>query len=773
MGFLGRLRSFFSATPSISWSALVGYDLFISYRRSDATPYALALFEALSKADFRCFLDDNDATPGKPLTDKLLRALSRSSVLLIVASPDLPHSTWVPREIEIFAKSKRDIILINIKEGISLALTDETLGPLLNKDDLWIDEQPDIGPGGAPSAYVIGSVQKNFNHRRANRNLRLIASVVTTVVAGFAALAAWQWHTALARLDVVQSQALAADARRLAPQEPLLALKTALAAFAISDSPDAETALLEGLARVPSLKRFLPCAESRAATGAAFSAAQDGLLGYACESYSGGATETTLSVVDLDGHPKYVRTIAGDAREFSFTDGLHLRLEMPGGAKILDLQTGQLRASSSPAQSLPIASQSEQQEKLNQAIGGCISQYPLSTRYFASAISAEGRFVAYTTEANQIVIADLTTGACVGRPLEAHTHNILAISWSPSGRYLASAGAIADGNNEHGVVLWDREQISIFARVVYESNRLNYANPEFALSEAGSSWICGACGDQIIWDGQTISWPRDIAPGPISSVAMKLDGKEAAFARSGSIVVIPRAADNSPVELRLGPSGSVKALTYVNDALYAEDDKLNVWNVSGSTPTKVINGPGFESLSALDDSPTGPYFISEIWDHLGASHFELAEVNKRAIKEFLVPSDAGPCASLTFSPDAMTVVRTPTLYKPFLVVRVSRGPEFQRISNPLRQSAGLQTVLRNAHLSLNGERLVASSDKSGLAIFNLAAERLIGAIPLDEVLYVALAADGNAALVEGDGKILKVDLDIASWKRKAQQIISD
>jgi hypothetical protein len=30
-----------------------------------------ALFEALRHADFRCFLDDNDATPGKPLTDQL------------------------------------------------------------------------------------------------------------------------------------------------------------------------------------------------------------------------------------------------------------------------------------------------------------------------------------------------------------------------------------------------------------------------------------------------------------------------------------------------------------------------------------------------------------------------------------------------------------------------------------------------------------------------------------------------------------------------------
>jgi hypothetical protein len=196
-------------------------------------------------------------------------------------------SIWVPKEVEIFAKSRRDIILINVEDGMTLALASGTLGPLLNKDALWIDEQARIGPGDTPSAHVVGSIQKNFNHRRANRNLRLIAGVVTIAIAGFAALAAWQWRMALARLDVVQSQAIAAVARRLAPQEPFLALKTAVAAITTSDSPDAETAdspdaetaLLEGLSRVPNLKRFFPCAESQLAVGVAFSDAADGLLG--------------------------------------------------------------------------------------------------------------------------------------------------------------------------------------------------------------------------------------------------------------------------------------------------------------------------------------------------------------------------------------------------------------------------------------------------------------------------------------------------------------
>jgi hypothetical protein len=141
MSFAARLRSSFGAPyQRVSLSALVGYDLFISYRRSDATPYAAALFEVLRRADFRCFLDDNDATPGQPLTDKLQWALKRSKVLLIVASPDLPVSIWVPKEVEIFAKSRRDIILINVKDGMTPTLESSTLGPLLNKDAINLGE---------------------------------------------------------------------------------------------------------------------------------------------------------------------------------------------------------------------------------------------------------------------------------------------------------------------------------------------------------------------------------------------------------------------------------------------------------------------------------------------------------------------------------------------------------------------------------------------------------------------------------------------------------
>jgi WD40 repeat protein len=756
----------------VSWSALVGYDLFISYRRSDATRYAAALFEALRLADFRCFLDDNDATPGKPLTEKLQSALKRSKVLLIVASPDLPLSTWVPKEVELFLGTKRDIILINVKGGMTRALASDTLGPLLNKDVLWIDEQSSVEPSDAPSAHVIGSVQKNFNHRRANRNLRFIAGTIAILFAGFAVLAGWEWRTALARLQIVQSEALAAEARRVAPHEPFLAIKTAIAAFATSDTLDAETALLEGLSRVPSLKLYLPCAEGQKAVGVAFSDADKPLLGYACLAYGSYGQVTTLRFVDLDGVQKSAATVPGDARNFSFIDSSKVRVVFSGRTATLDVRTGPLTISSQPAAAPPIASPSDFQVKLDEVAAPCLQKHPYGTRYFVAAPSTDGRLLAYTTEANQIVIADMRRGECAGDPLEAHTHNVLAIAWSSKGRYLATAGAIADGDNAHGVALWDREQISLLSRSFHSSNRLSLSDPKLVLSTDGSSWLCGACEDRIIWNGQPVDLPVDDL-GPPSAVTLKPDGREAAVALSGVIYVIRRNAHDFSFERKSAPSRTSLALTYASDTLYAGDEALGVWNVSGQAPVKVSPPEPVDSVDCFDSQPAGPYFLSETHDRAGKVHLKLTDLKSGEIRDVPVPSSSGTCAAVTFSPGAKIAVRTTTAYRPFLVVHPYRPTDIRRISNPLRQAAGLQTILRNAHLSYDGRRLVASSDNSGLAIFELATERLIGSINLGEVQHVALAADGKTALVEGGGKLLMIDLDPSSWYRKARQLIAE
>src|SRR5580658_9056103 len=78
---------------------VVGYDIFISYSRHDATEYARALYRRLSALNFLCFLDEQEIAAGSALRHSLLRALRRSSVLVIVGSPGAFASRYVELEV--------------------------------------------------------------------------------------------------------------------------------------------------------------------------------------------------------------------------------------------------------------------------------------------------------------------------------------------------------------------------------------------------------------------------------------------------------------------------------------------------------------------------------------------------------------------------------------------------------------------------------------------------------------------------------------------------
>lgn len=454
--------------------ALFGYDVFIAYRRKDGEPYARGLDGALSARGYSCFIDFREYRPGEPLAAATRRHVAKATVLVVLGTPAILEKRdpdWVLLEIETFLEGKdgteAKLVPIDFAGTLVNAQANSQIAQRLSRDFLWQreDTQADAGvPTPAIVDAIVGTVGAQRRDRRRLRFFRWLAVlflVLAIALGAVAVVAFWQWQTALSRLDVVRSQALAADARRLAPAEPLMALKTALEAFETSDSPDAATALLEGLQRVPSLKRYLPCAEGEKAVGVAFSAANDGLLGYACLSFVKNGTETDLRVVDLDGKQKYAATVAGDARNFSFSDSRHLRLSISGKIVALDLQTGQpLGAPTQPIPPPQILNPPDVQQTLEGAVPDCVREHPYSTRYFTSAETADSRLVAYTTEANEIVIADLFQASCVDSPLAAHTHNVLAIGWSPTGRYLASAGAIADGDTTQGVILWDRQQLS-------------------------------------------------------------------------------------------------------------------------------------------------------------------------------------------------------------------------------------------------------------------------------------------------------------------------
>ena len=85
---------------AFAWSALLGYDIFISYRRSDGSAYAEKLWRDLKAAGIAPFLDRDETPGGARLTPSLMRALRRSRMLVVLLTPDVLDSEWVQQEVE-------------------------------------------------------------------------------------------------------------------------------------------------------------------------------------------------------------------------------------------------------------------------------------------------------------------------------------------------------------------------------------------------------------------------------------------------------------------------------------------------------------------------------------------------------------------------------------------------------------------------------------------------------------------------------------------------
>ena len=101
---------------------LFGDDIFISYSRRDGAKYAAALANELSKPgnDYSCFLDQWGASAANKLSKPVLRAVDRSSVLVLIGTAGAAGSQLVQQEVKLFSRKKwlrslRPVLPINIR----------------------------------------------------------------------------------------------------------------------------------------------------------------------------------------------------------------------------------------------------------------------------------------------------------------------------------------------------------------------------------------------------------------------------------------------------------------------------------------------------------------------------------------------------------------------------------------------------------------------------------------------------------------------------------
>src|SRR5262249_19142128 len=155
---------------------------------------------ALRGEGFRCFIDFGEMAGGNLLSTSVERALRRSRVLVLVASPAaVKTSPYVRGELGLFAPLKRPIIPINVKGALSAILPSSPLNNIL-ADRIWIDDDDgELATG--PSTRVIGEIERSFSFIRRSR---VRQSIAWSLVLGFAALsivAEWNRETAARQRD--------------------------------------------------------------------------------------------------------------------------------------------------------------------------------------------------------------------------------------------------------------------------------------------------------------------------------------------------------------------------------------------------------------------------------------------------------------------------------------------------------------------------------------------------------------------------------------------
>jgi WD40 repeat protein len=168
---------------------LFGDDIFISYSRRDGAKYAAALANELSgpRYEFSCFLDQWGATSADKLSSPVLRALKRSTVMVLVGTVGAVNSPMVKEEVERFSRkqwgrARRPVIPLSVNNAIDELSWAALIG--LHRTP----EAADACVDGIPSESVVRLIANSFSFTKRNQRVRRTFIVAVLLLSGLAAL---------------------------------------------------------------------------------------------------------------------------------------------------------------------------------------------------------------------------------------------------------------------------------------------------------------------------------------------------------------------------------------------------------------------------------------------------------------------------------------------------------------------------------------------------------------------------------------------------------
>jgi WD40 repeat protein len=226
-------------------ATLLGFDFFISYARSDAWEYARVLESQLNGLKYSCFLDEKDMPPGQRLLPTAEKALRRSRVLLLLATPRAFQSDYVYQEVVLFG-AKRTSIVVNLGNSVQATPKDNRLRALLG-DTVWLDDGSDSVPD-APSRQTIETIARGFKFTRRHTKIILGGLVAAFVLLGLVSYGVYANHLRSIQRQISAAAEIASMSAQQLPLNLDNALIFAAKALQTRDTLEARGSLINAFA---------------------------------------------------------------------------------------------------------------------------------------------------------------------------------------------------------------------------------------------------------------------------------------------------------------------------------------------------------------------------------------------------------------------------------------------------------------------------------------------------------------------------------------------
>lgn len=170
------------------WQLLVGHDVFISYSRSDAKPYARALRTKLGSCDV--FLDEQRLEPGSLLPRRVRRAVRGSSVVAVLVTPGaVAKSDWILEEVKHAGAGMVPRVVIPIAFEPFASGRLPAPFEFLN-DRVSIDESGANLATGRPREDISAGIERSLGAVRVRTRRALALLAVAVLLGGLL----WVWY---------------------------------------------------------------------------------------------------------------------------------------------------------------------------------------------------------------------------------------------------------------------------------------------------------------------------------------------------------------------------------------------------------------------------------------------------------------------------------------------------------------------------------------------------------------------------------------------------